>query len=295
MRYYLSIKSRLYSLINKLKINYTYKYLFNTINSTEINSIEFFNNHSIYKLSDGRKYIYDPSELVSRLYSIPFTGTFESKETNYIKSIIEPGWTCIDVGACFGWYSVLLSRLTGVNGLVYSFEPIKNNYKYLIGNIEANSLTNVHAFNFALGEKDDSVNLYLPKKGVSGALKAHQDIKNCEVLNVQIRSFDNLLNADIKGVNAIDFIKVDIEGAELLFLKGAFKAIKKYKPILMLEVQINSTKLYKYSPSDLYNLLSEIGYEVYRVDKNGSLINFGINFKRDNLLGEYNFIFKKKE
>lgn len=295
MRYLKIIKFRLHKSISEIWLKLAFKFFFNILNNSKIESVEICKNFAIYKLLDGRRYLYDPSELVSKLYSVPYTGDFESKETKFLKKFIQQDWNCIDVGACFGWYSVLLSMLVGIGGKVHSFEPLPRNYHFLIKNLGLNNTTNVSAYNFGLGNSNLDSKLYLPKNAVSGALKPHAAEENCNIFNVKIKKLDDIIKSDLLGFDSLDFVKVDIEGAELLFLEGAEETIKKFKPTLMVEIQYSSTKLYGYNPIDIYNRLVDLGYTSYTVNNNSELESSDQNFLNDNLNGEYNFIFKLKD
>jgi hypothetical protein len=75
----------------------------------------------------------------------------------------------------------------------------------------------------------------------------------------------------VNEVTKIDFIKADIEGAEWLLLKGGKKTIERDRPMLLLEIQEHSTRLFGHEPADVFGWLSEQGYTPYRVGENGTL------------------------
>ncbi|WP_438978903.1 FkbM family methyltransferase [Polynucleobacter sp.] len=245
-----------------------------------------------YVLNDGRIYLFEPGKSAGWLYSIPYSGTFENKETEFLRSLIKPGWVCIDVGGCFGWYTVLLSQLTGSQGKVFVFEPVPENADCLNANLRLNQCANVQLNLFALSDRvQESIEIYVPKNGVSGSLKAHSAREDCEVINIKTSTLD--IFSREKNLERLDFLKADIEGAEFLLLKGGREALVRYKPILMLEVQASSTNLFKYHPQELFQFLREIEYEAYYVDENMGLVNFPAA-KFSNTLPDYNFIFKPK-
>ena len=71
----------------------------------------------------------------------------------FMREFLREGDTVIDVGACFGWHTLEMARIVGDSGLVYSFEPQKNNLELLNMNIVQNNMLNIQVFNFALGHK----------------------------------------------------------------------------------------------------------------------------------------------
>lgn len=238
-------------------------------------------------MNDGRMFFYDPSRAASRLYTIPQTGAFERKETQYLSGVIQPGWTCFDVGACFGWYTVLFSQLAGSTGQVHTFEPVPANYECTQENLDLNSCENVTLNNVALGEKPGTFSLFLPRGQVSASLRAHNDRGKSDVLTAEVTTLDAYV--ENKGIDRVDFIKADIEGAELPMLRGAEETLRKFHPMLMLEVQASSTKLFGYEPPELFNFLGDIGYKPFYVTTNGTLephASVAAN------LPDYNFIFR---
>jgi len=103
--------------------------------------------------------------------SLVFQNEYDYNETSIVKQLIKPGSNVIDIGANFGWYSVLFSQLVGVSGKVFSFEPIPETYEELNSNVKLNSCKNIKTFNFALGNEERSVNFGVPEfDGSSGCV-----------------------------------------------------------------------------------------------------------------------------
>jgi FkbM family methyltransferase len=250
--------------------------------------ISFGDSKCVFALRDGRRYIFDPSRAAGWLYSVPFSGTFERKETNYLQRIITPGWICFDVGACFGWYTVLLSRRAGEGGAVHAFEPIAPNRECLTANLALNECRNVTVNAKALGENAGHVDMFLPRNGVSASFRPHGDSAKCARIAVEVTTLDAYVAA--AGITRLDLVKADIEGAELQLLKGGIGTLQKFKPVLMLEVQAHSTRLFGHDPVDVFALLAELGYAAYTVAPEGTLIPYKGHAATP--LPDYNFIFR---
>lgn len=267
--------------------------VFNTMSKlTGINSVSFNNGKCVINLVDQRKYIFNPFIRASRLYSVPKTGTFEKKETEYLTGLIHEGFVCIDIGASFGWYTIILSKLVGQKGHIYAFEPLPENYSVLVENIKENQLKNVTTFTVALGDTKKSAKLYLPDVGVSGSLKLHKFRNNYDEINCEIDTFDSIVEKEC--IEKIDFIKADIEGGEYAFLKGAINSIKKFMPFIMLEIQENSTKLFGYEPNDIFSLLEDLNYKAYYIgDNKDGDFNKTLHLlaQTSDQLPDYNFLF----
>ena len=70
---------------------------------------------------------------------------------NFIQSFLEPGNTCLDIGACFGWHTLYMSKQIGDSGIVYAFEPIIENVELLNENIQQNNIKNVQNLRKGIG------------------------------------------------------------------------------------------------------------------------------------------------
>jgi len=182
----------------------------------------------------------------------------ESNETKFLKKIIKPGQTVLDVGANMGWYSIHFSKWVGQRGKIFAFEPVPEIYEELESNIKLNCCQNIIIFNCALGNQNESVLFNVSDfEGGSGA--SSENLKFGKEIKVSKRKLDDLMND--QNLDNIDFLKIDIEGGELNMLKGAEKLIEKYKPKMLLEIVDIHCDRFKYSPEDVCNFLINKGYD----------------------------------
>ena len=189
--------------------------------------------------------------------SLVFQNDYEFNETSIVKQLIKPGSNVIDIGANFGWYSVLFSQLVGVSGKVFSFEPIPETYEELNSNVKLNSCKNIKTFNFALGNEERSVNFGVPEfDGSSGCVS--QFIKCKKQVQISMRKLDEIIEE--QNITNIDFIKADIEGGELNMLLGSEKILNKFKPDIMIEIVDMHCDRFGYAPIDIYQYLLSKGY-----------------------------------
>lgn len=268
-----------------------YRVFSGSVAQSTIKEIAFNKEGCVFTLHDGRRYRFDPSRAAGWLYSVPFSGVFEQKETEYLKTLIRPGWVCLDVGACFGWYTVLLSHLAGRVGRVHAFEPVTPNLECLRANVALNGSGNVVLNDIALGEQAGKIKLYLPRHGVSASIRAHGSAASCKVLDATVSTLDDYVARN--NLERLDFIKADIEGAELLLLNGGLTTLKRFKPCLMLEIQAHSTGLFGYAPAAVFTLLGGLGYRAYYVGKDAGLVPYQPSNAA--VLPDYNFIFRHPE
>lgn len=176
-------------------------------------------------------------------------------EDEIIQHIFAPkeGDTVVDIGAHIGLYTILASKRVGPKGKVIAIEADPSNFDVLVQNIHLNKLTNVIALNYAVYSEEKKMRLYLPTEG--GVLpdtkyntlmleRAHRDEKFVEVT---ANTLDNLLS-QLKQ-EQVNWIKIDVEGAELEVLKGCESVLSKSNDIsLLIEVHILSDNANLYRP-----------------------------------------------
>jgi FkbM family methyltransferase len=139
----------------------------------------------------------------------------------------DKGDVVVDVGANFGFYSLLASRLVGEEGLVLAFEPETTNYNIFVANLRLNGVTNVKTFRMALADFDGEARLYLSEHpGTHSMVLA----RGSRFETVKVRKLDMVLEG--LEIGKISLIKLDAEGAELGILRGALGTISKHKPNL---------------------------------------------------------------
>lgn len=241
-------------------------------------------------LRDGRRFQYDPTDRLQRLYSLPVTGEFERKETEWVRCWVRAGQLCVDAGGSFGWYAVLLGRLVGASGRVHVFEPILRTVEVLESNLARNGCDNVRVFPMALADQPGEMSVFVPDIGVSGSLRLHDYKKGFETFTCKVETLDAV--AETQSWNRLDFIKADIEGAEFSLLRGAEKSIARWKPLLLLEIQADSTRRFGHEPSAVFDWLFSRGYVAGYVTEQGILARVKGN---EVSLPDYNFIFVPTE
>jgi FkbM family methyltransferase len=141
-----------------------------------------------------------------------------------------PGDIVVDVGAHIGKYTIIASKRIGANGKVIAIEAHPVNYEMLNHNIKLNGLTNVTTLNCAVYSKETKIKLFLPDDKLNHTIyntlipsRAKDEEKFIEV---NANTLDNLLQKN--GVpREVNWIKIDVEGAELEVLKGAHDIMSK--------------------------------------------------------------------
>lgn len=175
-----------------------------------------------------------------------------------MKQVIDKESNCIDVGCHKG--EILDSILhLAPGGKHYAFEPIPDLQK----DLQLRFSSKATIFPYALAEKNGNSTFQYVKNApaYSGILKRRYDVKNPDIeeIEVELKMLDEILPAGTR----IDFIKIDVEGAELGVLRGAKRLISENKPVVIYENGLGASDYYGTKPEDLYNFFTdEIGMKV---------------------------------
>jgi FkbM family methyltransferase len=196
-------------------------------------------------------------------------GGYEADETRLMGEAVRAGSTVVDVGANFGWHAIHLAKRVGDSGKVLAFEPIPATYAELTENVALNSCNNLKTFSFALGNETRTISMYLPGTDM-GAGAASQFLDTGDRVEVSMFRLDDVLERE--GVSHVDFIKADIEGGELNFLRGAERLISRCHPVIFVEMVDIHCHRFGYVPQDLIRLLAGHGYQGSYIDENGTLV-----------------------
>ncbi len=144
----------------------------------------------------------------------------------------------IDIGAHIGLYTIISSKRVGAQGKVVAIEADPENFEMLNSNIKLNQLTNVIPLNYAAFSKETKIKLYLPS-GESGFTKYNTIMPNWintqeKFVEVNANTLDYLLQLNQIRQEEVNWIKIDVEGAEFEVLKGATNVLSKSKDIAIL-------------------------------------------------------------
>lgn len=180
-------------------------------------------------------------------------------------SLIRRGDVVMDVGANTGYYSMLFSHLVGPHGSVHAFEPVPPTFAELARQVQRSfRFSNVALSNCALADEEKTAVLYLPGND-HGQAALTQHRFGSWTADVPIHTYPSRVTTldvymESRGIGSLSFVKCDVEGAELLVLRGASRTIRRFTPLLFLEVSRHWTADFSYEPADLIRLLETFGY-----------------------------------
>ena len=179
-----------------------------------------------------------------------------------LEALLRPGDTFLDIGAHLGFFSLTTGRFSrGIK--IIAFEPNPKNFRALQANVAANDLEKVTCEAIAVSDKDGEAALYLTESDMSASLMKDfqaEDTKQIGSIQVSTASLDSYLER--QRITGPLVVKVDIEGHEPAFFRGASQTIATRKPDIILEV------LYDQDPA-LVSHLKSLGYRFYPITDEG--------------------------
>ena len=208
------------------------------------------------------------------------TPLFEEWAWDYLT--VQEGDLFIDIGAHLGRYTLPIAKAVGEKGLVIAVDASGKNYYCLKKNIESNNLHNIIAINVAAWSNDENLKFYPGESSGKGSIRKGSGQEHVEVNG---RSLDSLLE-ELNREVPVNWIKIDVEGAELEVLKGLNKTLSKNSPKLLIEVfEKNAIEFERYMNTLDYSyyIIPEsisVGLKYYYCRKNQDVHE--VNGKRGN-------------
>lgn len=199
-------------------------------------------------------------------------GTFESAELAFVERFLKPGMTMLDLGAHHGLYTLLGSKRVAPGGKVFAFEPSPRERRALHLNVLLNLCWNVTIQGLALGSENTRANLFVVDGSQTGcnSLRPPDVLCGTSPVRVRVTRLDDWL--DSQRIDQVDFIKLDVEGAELDVLMGAERLLDRTpRPVILAEVQDVRTHPWGYRAKKIIQHLSYKGYQWLCLRENGSM------------------------
>ena len=193
------------------------------------------------------------------------SGSFEPYTTELFKRAIRPGATVLDIGAQFGYFSLIAAQRAGLGGRVYAFEPVPSNLEILERNVRLNGYTEIiQPVQRAIGDSHTPVNLFLYERSASHSMYRHPAASVRATIEVQCITVDEFV-----GREPVDVIKMDIEGHEPHALEGMRKTMSRCKHlVLFAELAPAYLRRAGVEPADYLAQLASLGFDVQLIDEN---------------------------
>jgi len=186
--------------------------------------------------------------------------THEPLNTKLFAQNLKEGMICFDIGANIGYYTLLESKIVGDSGKIIAIEPSPVNFKQLQKNIQNENANNVELYQMAGGDKNGTLKFLLdPHSNLSRIISKEESEKiSGNIIDVPVKKLDSFL--DELSIKSLDLIRMDVEGYEFNILEGMKNSIKKFKP--MIQMEVHTRILGNEKTQKLLEWLLEENYEV---------------------------------
>jgi FkbM family methyltransferase len=228
---------------------------------TDLKSIEITDGKVIVTTRrEGLKLTANPTDKRIPPFEILNFDSVEYPDYDMVLNLTKDGMTIFDIGANVGWYSLTLGKQYPF-AHIYAFEPVWKTFNDLLRHIALNKLTNITTFNFGFSDKEGTVEFYYyPEDSGNASLTNVSGYANVETIWSPVWKLDRFVH---ENNTHPDFIKCDVEGAELMVFKGGLKTLERDKPIIFTELLRIWSAKFGYHPNDVITLLKDIGYQCF--------------------------------
>jgi FkbM family methyltransferase len=203
-------------------------------------------------------------------------GAIDPNEFVFLERLLRPGMVVVDAGANEGLYTLFAAQRVGDSGMVLAIEPSSRELDRLERNIERNSLRNVTVYPVALGEAGGAADMRIAAGEHSGQNTlgdfAYPDIGLLREEHVPVCTLDFLIAES--RIARLDLLKIDVEGSETRLLRGAADSMRKFRPVLLVEVSDEALRKQSSGGEELLQLIRSFGYLLYLFDAGTGLPRF---------------------
>ena len=209
---------------------------------------------NIWQINDVKFFVpYYPVDFIQRNV-VNNNSFFESDILEKLETYIPQNSIILDIGANIGNHSLYWSTISKKNvSKIYAFEPVYDTFMILSRNIKINNLENkVIIHNVGLSDIESCAKISSYSRENIGSTRLVSDSGS-----IQLQKLDNIHIPE----EHIDFIKIDVEGMEINCIEGAINTIKKFKPLIFIEIMPENLKT-------INKILSELEYTIVQEFKN---------------------------
>lgn len=205
--------------------------------------------------------------LPTRFYRF-FPDNYESENFKFLFASCKKGDTILDFGAHIGLFAAIASKAVGADGKIYAFEPSPTTNLLLQKTVKINNASGIiRTFQKAVGGSVGKTIFFVSEGQADNAnsLVNYKEDRPFHGIEIEVTTIDAFVKE--QGLSKIDFIKIDVEGAEYDALKGAVETFKKFKPKCILAIHPEPVKAKGDSLEAIYDLVRELNYTALYQDK----------------------------
>ena len=191
-------------------------------------------------------------------------------EVHFLEKLLKPGDVFVDAGANCGVYTMAAAHWVGPSGKVLAFEPGEGSLAMLRKNVELNKADHVRVFPLALSETSGTTRLYAHDHGASSFTLGRTEEGERLSFTIEMTTLDAVLARE--GIPAVDAIKMDVEGAEELILRGATQLFDRCRPKVIFEINPPAIARLNLSQNGAWDFLAARGYQFFLMQEDGALV-----------------------
>ena len=206
--------------------------------------------------------------------AIYFGGSYEPDETKYLRRVIGCDAVCVDVGANVGYFTMLMAQAAS-GGSVHAFEPIPLNAALLRASIELNGFKNIRLNQSAVGDSEGVVSFSQSSDSAYSSIHDTERKPLDRTFDVPVITLDGYL--DREGIERVDVLKADVEGAEGLVVAGAARLLsdeRRRPQVIMLELFDQNLQAFDSSVKIVTENMETFGYKPFIVNEEGEMVPF---------------------
>ncbi len=197
-----------------------------------------------------------------------FPTDYETDNFSFLKSRCGNGAVIFDIGAHIGLFAAIAAKIAGNSGKVFAFEPAPSTVPVLAQTIRINNLGNIiEPVNQAMGKDCGKITFFISDEEAdnSNSLVSYKNDRKLNGVEVDVNTIDNF--AAIKKLSKVDFIKIDVEGAEYDTLRGGIEVFKNLRPCFILAIHPEPIEKKGDKLEDIYDLLLQLSYNIFYNNK----------------------------
>jgi FkbM family methyltransferase len=213
------------------------------------------------RLEPGVKMLLDPSDVVSNHILASFRNRWQPYVWEALSSSLREGGVVLDVGAHIGYFTLKSAMRVGEHGRVVAFEPNPRTMETLRANVAANHAANVTIVPVACTDSETTLKFYdaAPRHNSGASSLSHANVgRQSHELTVRGRPIDEVLRE--LGIQRVDAMKVDVEGAELWARRGAQETLRRFHPKIVIEAIPEVLAGMDTTVEQLFSFLKQMGY-----------------------------------
>jgi FkbM family methyltransferase len=192
-----------------------------------------------------------------------FPARYEAVNFSLLKKHVRDDSVVLDIGAHIGLFSVIAAKWSGTAARIYAFEPAPSSYRVLERTIQMNRLAGkVVPVQAAVGSESGTIDFFVSDQEAdnSNSLVPYKSDRPLRPVSVPLESIDHFVAE--RQLTKVDFIKIDVEGAEYDTLRGGLEVLRRFRPVVILAIHPEPILNRGDSLEAIYSLLEQLPYQV---------------------------------